>query len=171
MEQKLMTHSSLWRWLVQAVEVHLPGQWHNGFRNCKHLCGPAAADVETGAAGVGAGSGGGAAAGPLAVTKIYAAGICCPMEVPLVEKLLSPLPGVAKVNQREALCCAKLCQNICVQSALLRVLRNPGQCLLFKNAPPHVTAVGLPLWHGSQTAPQSLRNQTPKSCRNHVFLF
>lgn len=30
-------------------------------------------------------------------TRIYAAGVCCPMEVPLVEKLLTPLPGVQKV--------------------------------------------------------------------------
>ncbi len=34
-------------------------------------------------------------------TKIYAAGICCPSEVPLIKNLLTPLPGVAKVILRE----------------------------------------------------------------------
>jgi len=39
-EQELVTHNSHWRWLVQRVEFHLPGQWHNAFRNCqvKHVC-------------------------------------------------------------------------------------------------------------------------------------
>jgi len=120
---------------------------------------------------VGAGSGGGAAAGPLSVTKLYAAGICCPMEVPLVEKLLSPLPGVAKVSQREAFCCAKLCQVICAQSALLRVLRNPSKCLL---SPKTSHRMSLPSGcHFGMDRRQHLnplRNQNPKSCRNHVFL-
>ncbi|KAK9829953.1 hypothetical protein WJX72_008845 [[Myrmecia] bisecta] len=32
------------------------------------------------------------------ISKIYAAGICCPSEVPLISNLLSPLPGVHKVE-------------------------------------------------------------------------
>lgn len=36
--------------------------------------------------------------GPLRTTKVYAGGICCPMEVPLIESLLSPLPGVFQVR-------------------------------------------------------------------------
>lgn len=35
--------------------------------------------------------------GPLATTRVYASGICCPMEVPLIERLLKPLPGVVQV--------------------------------------------------------------------------
>lgn len=32
------------------------------------------------------------------VTLVYAAGICCPMEVPLVERLLAQLPGVQQAR-------------------------------------------------------------------------
>ena len=38
-----------------------------------------------------------AGGGPLATTRVYAGGICCPMEVPLIERLLRPLPGVVQV--------------------------------------------------------------------------
>ncbi len=31
-------------------------------------------------------------------TKIYAGGICCPSEVPLIHRILTPMPGVLKVR-------------------------------------------------------------------------
>lgn len=34
----------------------------------------------------------------ITVTKIYASGICCPSEVPLIINILRPLPGVAEVS-------------------------------------------------------------------------
>jgi hypothetical protein len=33
-----------------------------------------------------------------ALTKIYAAGICCPSEVPLITNILARLPGIIKVQ-------------------------------------------------------------------------
>jgi len=33
-----------------------------------------------------------------ATVKIYATGICCPSEVPLITRILAPLPGVSKVR-------------------------------------------------------------------------
>lgn len=34
----------------------------------------------------------------ITVTKIYASGICCPSEVPLIINILRPMPGVAEVS-------------------------------------------------------------------------
>ena len=34
----------------------------------------------------------------ITVTKIYASGICCPSEVPLIINILRPLPGVSEVS-------------------------------------------------------------------------
>jgi hypothetical protein len=31
-------------------------------------------------------------------SKIYAGGICCPSEVPLIHRILTPMPGVLKVR-------------------------------------------------------------------------
>eukprot|EP00803_Ostreobium_quekettii_P001521 evm.model.scf_1448.4 EVM.evm.TU.scf_1448.4 scf_1448:19652-28364(+) len=36
--------------------------------------------------------------GTVVTTYVYAAGICCPSEVPVIEKLLTPLPGVESVD-------------------------------------------------------------------------
>ena len=35
---------------------------------------------------------------PLRTTRIHAAGICCPMEVPLVRRVLGGMPGVQAVD-------------------------------------------------------------------------
>lgn len=40
-----------------------------------------------------------------ATVKIYATGICCPSEVPLITRLLTPLPGVIKVRSLRLLSC------------------------------------------------------------------
>lgn len=37
--------------------------------------------------------------GPEISTKLYVEGICCPSEVPLIEAILTKLPGVSKVGR------------------------------------------------------------------------
>lgn len=59
-----------------------------------------------------------------ATVKIYATGICCPSEVPLITRILAPLPGVSKVRSLQLLrCIAEMFWRMLFQVDVL-----PGGC-------------------------------------------